>query len=206
LEFLRQSPLARCAAEVLGSERVRIFEDLLIYKSAGSEQPTPWHQDEPQWPLTGLQMGSGWFCLDPVDAQSGALRFVRASHRGPLYEPFAPPDRQSDLQADGRFFTGGRLPDIAADPASYSIASFDVEPGDVVFFHPRSLHSAIGSAPTFPRRTFSVRFLGDDVRWLPKRSVFHDWLRHIALLEGDRIDGDRFPVLWERERSAAPRT
>jgi hypothetical protein len=66
------------------------------------------------------------------------------------------------------------------------------------------VHSAYGSAPAHPRRTFSVRFLGDDVRWLPKKSVFHDWLKQIPLSEGDCIDGERFPLLWERTRNSTP--
>jgi hypothetical protein len=82
------------------------------------------------------------------------------------------------------------------NPQQFGVASFDAMPGDVVFFHPRALHAALGSAPTHPRRTFSVRFLGDDVRWLPKRSVFHDWLKDIPLHKGEAMRADRFPQLW----------
>ena len=32
-----------------------------------------------------------------------------------------------------------------------------------VVFHPRALHTAYGSAPDRPRRTFTLRFTGDDV-------------------------------------------
>lgn len=201
LRFLQESPLAASAAALLSSRRVRLFEDLLIYKSSGAEQPTPWHQDEPQWPVSGRQMVSGWFCLEPVTTATGALRFVLGSHRGPLYRPAVPPDRKADLEADSRHFDGGALPDVDADPERLPVRSFDVNPGDVVFFHPRALHAALGSAPTYPRRTFSVRFFGDDVRWLPKRSVFHDWLKNIPLTEGDLVSGERFPMLWPLARS-----
>ncbi len=198
LEFLVESPLACAAATLLQSERINLYEDLLIYKAAGAEQPTPWHQDEPQWPVSGRQMASGWFCLNPVTPESGALRFAIGTHRGPLYRPFVTPDRREDLAQDDRFFDGGALPDVAADPSRFPVQTFSVEPGDVIFFHPRVLHAALGSAPEWPRRTFSIRFLGDDVRWLPKRSVFHDWLKEIVLAEGARIQGPRFPVLWPR--------
>jgi ectoine hydroxylase-related dioxygenase (phytanoyl-CoA dioxygenase family) len=196
LGFLQQSPLAAAAAALMQSERIRLYEDLLIFKSPGAEQPTPWHQDEPQWPLSGRQMVSGWFCLDPVTRTTGALRFALGTHRGPMYRPAVPPERAADVEADVHHFEGGTLPDVDADAARFQVASFDAYPGDVVFFHPRLLHAALGSAPAHPRRTFSVRFLGDDVRWLPKKSVFHTWLKDIPLRPGDVIDDERFPQLW----------
>ena len=197
LRFLQESPLAAAAAALLQSSRVQLYEDLLIYKSPGAEQPTPWHQDEPQWPVSGRKMVSGWFCLDPVTIRTGALRFATGTHRGPLYRPTVPPERQADVAADDCYFDGD-LPDVDADPERFVVSSFDANPGDVVFFHPRVLHAALGSAPTHPRRTFSVRFLGDDVRWLPKRSVFHDWLKEIPLEKGALMRNERFPQLWPR--------
>jgi ectoine hydroxylase-related dioxygenase (phytanoyl-CoA dioxygenase family) len=196
LAHLQDSPLPRAAAAVLGSRQVRLYEDLIIHKSPGAEQPTPWHQDEPQWPVSGLQMASAWFCLDPVTPATGALRIAVGSHRGPLYRPFAPPERAADHDADAEFFEGGALPDVDADPRRFPVRSFDINPGDVLFFHPRVLHAAYGSAPAHSRRTFSIRFLGDDVRWLPKQSVFYESLGKVTLQKGDPISGDSFPAMW----------
>jgi len=196
LRFIRESPLARWAAAILDSTHIHLFEDLLIFKSAGAEQPTPWHQDEPQWPLAGRKMASAWFCLDPVTSGTGALRFALGTHRGPLYRPAVPPERAADVAADAYHFDGGDLPSVDAPSSGFRIQLFDAEPGDVLFFHPRMLHAALGSAPTYPRRTFSIRMLGDDVRWCPKRSVFHDWLKEIPLASGDELRGERFPLLW----------
>jgi ectoine hydroxylase-related dioxygenase (phytanoyl-CoA dioxygenase family) len=203
LQFLQQSPLAQAAAELLQSPTILLYEDLLIFKSAGAEQPTPWHQDEPQWPLSGRQMVSAWFCLDPVTPATGALKFAAGTHRGPMYRPFVPPDRAADIAADDRFFEGGPLPDVDREDGHFTIRSYEVQPGDVLFFHPRVLHAALGSAPTHARRTFSIRFLGEDVRWLPKQSVFHDWLKDVGLREGAPVTGKRFPPLWPRRSAIA---
>jgi ectoine hydroxylase-related dioxygenase (phytanoyl-CoA dioxygenase family) len=141
-------------------------------------------------------MLSGWFCLDPVTPQTGALRIAAGSHSGPMYVPFAPPERAADVAADSaQFFLGGPLPDVDADPVRFPIRSFECNPGDVLFFHPRTLHSALGSAPTHPRRTFSIRFLGDDIRWQPKRSIFYGSLSKVSLREGDPLSGPDFPEL-----------
>ena len=199
LLHLKNSPLPRAAAEVVESQRVCLFEDLIIFKSAGAEQPTPWHQDEPQWPLRGLQLVSAWFCLDPVTPDTGALRFAAGSHRGPMYRPYAPPERAADYAADAAYFEGGPLPDVDADPGRFPVRAFDVNPGDVLFFHPRVLHSAIGSAPNHSRRTFSIRFLGDDVRaGNQSKSVFHKSLKDMPLREGDVvIVSDSFPLMYQ---------
>ena len=196
--FLHQSPLAEAAATLMGSREIRIYEDLMIYKAAGSEQPTPWHQDDPQWPLVGHQMCSAWFCLDPVDSQTGALRFAAGSHKGPRYQPYVAPSRAADFDADKQYFEGGPQPDVEANPQRFPVVCYDTNPGDVVFFSPRSLHAAIGSAPTYPRRTFSIRFLGDDVRWEPKKTVMYEWLANIKLHAGDKAVDPHFPLLWPR--------
>jgi ectoine hydroxylase-related dioxygenase (phytanoyl-CoA dioxygenase family) len=194
--FLFESPIAAAAAQVLESGKVQIYEDLLIFKAAGAAPPTPWHQDEPQWPLKGRQMCSVWLCLESVKRDTGALRFVAGSHRGPLYVPYVPSTHRAKLAEDMHYFTGGPLPDVDADPERFPVVSFDTEPGDVVIFHPRALHAAFGGEPKRARRTFSIRFLGDDVRWLTKKSVFHPWLSQITLVEGDAVSGERFPQVW----------
>jgi len=194
--FLSQSGLPAAAAKLIGSRQVRLYEDLMIYKAAGTEQATPWHQDDPQWPLVGRQMCSGWFCLDPVDSSSGALRFAIGSYKGPRYRPYVAKARSSDLESDAQYFEGGAMPDVETHPEQFPVKSFDTKPGDVVFFHPRSLHAAFGSNPAYPRRTFSFRFLGDDVRWEPKKTVMYEWLAQVKLKAGDPIEDKIFPVLW----------
>lgn len=198
--FLEHSPVAGLAGVAMQSRFVRIYEDLLLYKSAVS-MPTSWHQDEPQWPVTGPQLSSVWFSLEATTPETGSLQFVAGSHKGPLYIPYLPPDRQDDLEADMHFFTGGAMPDIDADPKRYQVIRFATEPGDAILFHPRTVHAAFGNHSARPRRTFTIRFMGEKVRWLPKKTAYHDWLRAIDLPEGSEPDHDRFPIFW-REHSA----
>jgi ectoine hydroxylase-related dioxygenase (phytanoyl-CoA dioxygenase family) len=199
--FISAPPLAAAAAAVIAATKVNLYEDLLIYKAAGTSGPTPWHQDEPQWPVTGTQMASIWLCLEAVTPETGALRFVAGSHRGPLSEPYAPAAQRAGVEADRAYFTGGRLPDIDSAPERFPVISFATEPGDVIAFHPRIVHGAYGNATDRPRRTFSIRFLGDDVRWQSKASVVLPWLAEIGLGNGETISGERFPQVWPAQRS-----
>jgi ectoine hydroxylase-related dioxygenase (phytanoyl-CoA dioxygenase family) len=71
----------------------------------------------------------------------------------------------------------------------------DVVSTDVIAFHPRVLHSTSATASDKPRRSFTLRFAGDDVRWRPRRSVYHDWMRDCGLQKGDRLEHPWFPVV-----------
>jgi ectoine hydroxylase-related dioxygenase (phytanoyl-CoA dioxygenase family) len=197
MRLLHDSPLARIAADAMGSSHARIYEDLLIYKQSGAG-PTPWHQDEPQWPVTGEHKTSLWITLEATTPETGSLRFIAGSHAGPLYTPYVPDERLADVEQDMAFFTGGPLPDVEADPAKYRQLTFVSEPGDAILFHPRTIHAAMGSDPSRPRRTFSIRFLGDDIRWQPKASAYHQWLRDIDLSPGAPLEHERFPKVWPR--------
>ena len=148
-------------------------------------------------------MTSLWISLEATTPDTGSLRFIAGTHRGPLYVPYVPDWQQENLRQDMPFFTGGALPDVEADPARFPVRTFATEPGDVILFHPRTIHAAIGSNADRPRRTFSIRFLGDDIRWQPKASVFHDWLRDIDLPAGAPLNHERFPQFWPAERTAA---
>jgi ectoine hydroxylase-related dioxygenase (phytanoyl-CoA dioxygenase family) len=71
------------------------------------------------------------------------------------------------------------------------------EPGDAVIFHPRAIHCAYGSSPHRARRTLTIRFMGEAIRWLPKNRVFHPWMRELGLKKGDREEASRLPVVWD---------
>ena len=85
-EFIRESPAAGIAAELMGSQQVRLFHDHLLVKEPGTRQSTPWHQDQPYYNLEGAQNVSMWMPVDPVDRES-TVEFVARSHRGPWPMP-----------------------------------------------------------------------------------------------------------------------
>jgi hypothetical protein len=97
-------------------------------------------------------------CHPQAVEQSQSLEFVRGSHRQALYNgsAFDDDDDTAPIYAHGL----PRLPDIESERDSWDIVSWAIEPGDVVIFHPSTLH---GGAPTKagqPRRTLSLRFFG----------------------------------------------
>jgi ectoine hydroxylase-related dioxygenase (phytanoyl-CoA dioxygenase family) len=194
--FLRESPLAGAAAAAMGSQEVRLYQDLLFVKEIGDEgSPTPWHQDLSHWPLKGWQMCSIWVSIEATAARTGAMAMVAGSHKGPLYtlSKGTVPAIYHDLIREEE---GGPLPDPSADPARFDVRYYETEPGDAVLFHPAMLHSAPGMAVTTPRRTFTFRMMGDDVRWSPRATTYQAHIRALPLREGDAVVADCFPVIW----------
>jgi hypothetical protein len=171
--FLVGSPIAAASAAVLGSESVRLYEDLFQLRPPGLGEPG-WHRDMPYWPMTGRQATNVWFTLEEVSPYSGGIHIVAGSH----------------LDSDEEVKTL-RQPD-----GKRHVLAFGTEPGDVVIFHPWALHTGFGSSAERPRRTFTIRFLGEDVRWRPTRGYYHDWMAATGLSEGDPLDHPGFPVMW----------
>jgi hypothetical protein len=96
-------------------------------------------------------------------AKESSLIFLAGSHNGEWYLP------TTFLSEQAKWFPEGSLtpvPDIDADPSSFNLLQWAVEPGDALAFHMLTLHGSKGS--TDLRRAFSVRVTGDDMVHAPR--------------------------------------
>lgn len=168
----RDTSLPDRLAELWASPEVWFFYEQLFLKEGGAMRRTPWHQDSSYLPVGGPHVAVCWITLDALDADE-SLEFVRGSHVGPMYNTSAF-DAADDTRPIDAAIELPRLPDIEADRDAFDIVSWAVEPGDVVVFHPNSLH---GGAPTTPgrrRRTVSLRYFGADATYAPLRRLATD--------------------------------
>jgi ectoine hydroxylase-related dioxygenase (phytanoyl-CoA dioxygenase family) len=194
-DVIRNSPLGGVAGELLGADEVRLFHDHLLVKEPGTLDRSPWHQDQPYYCIDGAQTVSFWIPLDPVDRES-TLEFVAGSHTGPWFMP------RSFVKGTSMVFEEGALeevPDIDADRDAWPIRGWAMDPGDAVAFNMLTLHAAAGSRRR--RRAFSVRLIGDDVRYAPRphrTSPPFDELADGVLEPGAPMEHELFPVLWRR--------
>ncbi|MGC1677475.1 MAG: phytanoyl-CoA dioxygenase family protein [Candidatus Binataceae bacterium] len=207
-EMLLQSPVADLVANLWDARDIWFLYEQVFLKEGGESRRTPWHQDSSYLPIEGSQIAVMWISFDPV-AREDALEFVRGSHRGVLYDGsrFDPADDTAPLYG-GEVMP--RLPNIEGERSRWDIVSWDVEPGDVIVFHPAMLH---GGAPTHRgnrRRTLSLRFFGDDARFVTRpgmvvgrndegepRSIFEDMTRKLS--PGDPFRHPAFLKLRPRE-------
>ena len=190
-EAALHGPLPQLARTLLG-ERPRFFHEHTLVKERDTHEVTPWHHDEPYYCVDGAANVSLWVSLDPVPREAG-VEFIVGSHRwGRRFVPRKFVDHDSYVDGASGF---DLVPDIDAARGQHEIVSFAIEPGDVIAFHYRTLHSAPGTAGLMPtrRRAVSFRYLGSDARFATR-----PWLHsppYDPITPGQPLDDERFPLV-----------
>lgn len=164
--MLQASPIPGYVAELWRTPDVWFFYEQVFLKEGGEVRRTPWHQDSSYLAIAGEDLAVVWIPFDPLDA-GDSLEFIRGSHRGTLYNgsSFKPGDDTAPLHPGSSL---PRLPDIEATRSEWDIVSWPAEPGDLIVFHPNTLH---GGAPTHAgmrRRTLTLRFFGERAVYDPR--------------------------------------
>ena len=215
--FVFESPLAQIAAMLMRSNRINIVYDFILTKEPHSPYPTHWHQDENANPLEGTMCGGNWVSLDEVTHESGAVEYIRGSHKWGVFsnpefetEDTLFPGYDGEEQDPNRKpDTHKPLPDIESERDKYDIAQFDTGPGDVIANHLRSIHYAPGNFTDRRRRAIGHRWAGDDAtyalrthasRLLPPRDP--------QLKNGEPFPGGDhhlYPQVWPRAASGKRR-
>lgn len=190
--FARQSPAAEIAARITRSRTAQLFHDHVLVKEPGTAKPTPWHQDSPYYFVEGEQTVSFWIPVEPV--HTATLRLIAGSHR--WAKPVLPVKWLTDksFYADPGDFMP--VPEPDAEPGRFRVLEWQMEPGDVVLFHFRTVHGARGNENPSRRRALSMRFVGDDARYVTRRGRTSPPFPGHGMTDGQRLRADWFPVLW----------
>lgn len=191
--LVTESPMAEIAAMLMGSNSARIFHDHVLVKEPGNTIRTPWHQDQPYYIVDGDQSVSFWVPLDPVPAHRSA-EFVAGSHRwGKAFKPKR--FDGTDLYADDG---SESVPDIDANRDALNIKSWSTEPGDAIAFHFRTLHGAAANPSPVRRRATSIRWVGDDARFVDRPGKTSPFFPDLNYRDGDPFEGELFPIVFPK--------
>lgn len=196
-KFIFDSPASSIVAQILGSNSCQYVLDQVFYKDIGLVAPSHWHQDTPYFNFSGYDMARFWVSCDPAPREV-SLRIVRGSHLwNVIYRPETPEESRNELSKDISKYSDSRLfdtnlpsiPNINNYLDSFDILEWDVEPGDVVVFHPSVIHGAGGDINVrTKRRAIGVLFAGDKARYKMRRGYT---VPDLSRIKGIKInDGD----------------
>jgi ectoine hydroxylase-related dioxygenase (phytanoyl-CoA dioxygenase family) len=188
--IIRESPAAAIAAEAMQSKTAQIFHDHVLVKEPGTSKPTPWHQDSPYYFVEGSQTVSFWIPIDKVE--DATLRLIAGSHK---WEKMVRPVSWADNKD---FYDKGDwtpVPDPDANPEESQTLEWAMEPGDCVLFDFRTAHGARGNPAGRRRRALSLRWVGDDARYVERPGRTSPPYPGHGMVAGQRLREDWFPVI-----------
>jgi ectoine hydroxylase-related dioxygenase (phytanoyl-CoA dioxygenase family) len=194
-DFVHNGPGAAIAAQIMRSRTATLLFDQLLIKEPGTETPTLWHHDATYWPVAGTQLATIWIALDEVTAESGAVEYIKGSHRwGQRFKARA--FVNDDLYKDDL----PSLPDIDAERDRHDFIQFALAPGDCTVHQALAVHGARGNSRSDRRRrAYIQRWCGDDVTWAPRPNI-QPMLRDPGLEPGDPLPCELFPQVWPPAR------
>ena len=185
------SPMASIAAQLMGSKTARIFHDHVLVKEPGSTVVTPWHHDQPYYIVDGEQSVSFWVPLDPITRER-SIEYVATSHQwGKSFKPKR--FDGTDLYPND---IGETVPDIDAIRKELDIHGWKMQPGDAVAFNFRTLHGAPANTSTMRRRVTSIRWVGDDARFVKRPAKTSPYFPDLEYEDGAPFSGEQFPILY----------
>ena len=191
--FFFDSSAGEIAAELMQSQTVRIFHEHVLVKEPGTSNPTPWHHDQPYYCVDGKQVLSFWIPLDTVP-QTTCPEFISGSH---TWGKWFLPRKFSGVDYNYTEEWLEPIPDIENQREDYDIRSWDLEPGDVYAFHAMTVHGAGGNLRSdVRRRGYTVRYCGDDAVYDSRKGT-QGHLRSDQHNDGDSLDSDQYPLVWE---------
>ena len=190
-ECMFNSPAAQIVAEATNSKSIQIFHDHLFIKEPGTNKETPWHQDMPYYCMNGNDTGSFWIPLDEVNIENN-LKLILGSHKWQkLIRPTKWSNNQSWYQEDNSFMD---LPSLEEFEKNILIPELNL--GDAVLFNFKTVHGSTGNNSSKSRRAFSIRFIGDDVKYIDRGGPTSPPFDGINLKNGDLMREDWFPRVF----------
>lgn len=136
----------------------------VMTKHPGFSSVTSWHQDVRYWRFDRRELVSTWIALGPETVDNGCLLVIPGSHRLE-FEP-------------GQFDAALFLREDYAPNAELLASAVPVElaPGDVLFFHSRTLHAAGRNRTDVVKRSLVFTYRTADNRPIPetRSAVYED--------------------------------
>ena len=154
LEIVQRREILDAVAGVLGPN-ILCWSSGLFLKEARDPAFVSWHQDANYWGLEPHDVATAWVALSPATVDSGAMRFLPGSHRGPLGTHEETP-AEHNMLSRGQTLREGIDEDRAVDVA--------LQPGQFSLHHVRLAHASRPNRSGDRRIGLAIRYMAPHVR------------------------------------------
>lgn len=184
-DFYYHSAMGHVLAQCGRTDEVRISTDLLM---VNPNKGFKWHQDNQNGPITPEEGIRFWITMDETPADYGAPVYLKGSHNNDAVDPNAV---FVDIDAEG------------LEPYRDERLAFRTMPGDMLVWHPRTIHKVDGPSDgvwTTYRRVLGGTAARSGSLYHDKRGtggVLSDLGRH-GLEDGDRLSSPFFPLVYPK--------
>lgn len=174
--------LAGIAAQLLGVDSVRMWQDQALYKQPGGRETTP-HQDETFWPIGEEPLVSAWIPFDDVRSAHGVMAYVPGSHKAGSLKVVDITHRSEPYE-------------ILKDPAlkGREPQPVEVDAGSIIWHHGLTVHQAAANVSDRTRRAFTVVYVASNAKRIKPWPTYP--LDREGIQVGETLRGAGLPVLW----------
>lgn len=142
-DWAKSPAITERVRQLLGNQKIDLSQNhhnCIMTKHPGYSSATLWHQDIRYWLFDQPQLANVWLALGHEFEQNGGLKLIPGSHNKELERGYY----------DAAYFLRTDLPENQA--MLDSAISATLTPGDVLFFHCKTLHAA------GPNQTDEIKF------------------------------------------------
>lgn len=162
----RDERIVRTLKALMGCSRVLVSQNhhnCVMTKHPGYSSVTSWHQDIRYWRFDRRELISVWVALGPETIGNGCLLVIPGSHR----LEFEPGQFDAAL-----FFREDYAPNAGLLASATPV---ELQAGDVLFFHSRTLHAAGRNETDVVKRSLVFTYRTESNRPIPEtRSAIYE--------------------------------
>lgn len=187
--FVLAKRFAKIAADLMGSEAVRLYHDQALFKEPGGGH-TPWHQDQYYWPLGTNQTITMWMALADADETMGTMTFASGSHQAGFLGHLEISDRSEE-----------HFEKLIREHGYPLVSCGAMKVGDASFHAGWTLHGAPGNRGTVTREAMTIIYFEDGARLIEpdNKNRWDDLARwHPGQQPGELAASPLNPVVYHR--------
>jgi phytanoyl-CoA hydroxylase len=187
-ELMLDERLGKMAAELSGSEGIRIWHDQALIKRPWGN-PTSWHLDTPFWSFADRRAISIWVALDDATPQNGCMYFIPGSQKQTTFEnPGIGKNMDIIFDVYPQFKQG---PSVATP----------IKAGSCTFHNGLTIHGAGANMTPGFRRAMTCAYMPDGNVYNGQPNILPQAYLH-TLQVGDLLDNDeQNPLIYHQNKA-----